>query len=219
MLEHDSVRDLIASVAQRDVPTLLERAGGLDRLALAEAFEIAAHLDERDIDRRDRGEPIETPSRETLESARALAAAFELGRRVEKSRTDQPCIADFEALERWARPRLVTLPFEEIWVLAVDGRNYLRAARCIGRGGFEGASLRAADPIRAAMRLDASAFFLVHNHPSGDPTPSREDIIATARIAAVAEIADIPLLDHLVVARRGTARVPIMPRGADGSGR
>lgn len=215
MLEHDSVRDLIASVTQRDVPTLLERAGGLERLANAETYEIAAHLDERDLDRRDRGEPVESPSRETRDAARALAAAFELGRRVEKSRIHQPCLADLAAIERWAKPRLLTLPFEELWVLAVDRMNYLRAARCIGRGGCDGVGLRAADAARAAIRLDASAFFLVHNHPSGDPTPSLQDIVTTQRIAVTAAIVDIPLLDHVIVARRGIARVPIKLLGED----
>lgn len=219
MLQHDSVRDLIASVAQRDVPTVLERAGGLDRLAHAEVFEIAAHLDERDVDRRDRGEPVEPPSRDTLDCARALAAAFELGRRVEKGRTDQRRFADTDAVERWAKPRLLTLPFEELWVLAVDDSMNLRAARCIARGGPHAVPLRAVDPVRAAMRLDASAFFLVHNHPSGDPTPSREDIDLTQRIAAVAAIVDIPLMDHLVIARHGTRRVPITGRDEDDSGR
>jgi DNA repair protein RadC len=217
MLEHDSVRDLVAAVAQRDAATLIERAGGLERLARAEAFEIAAHLDERDLDRRERGEPIESPNSATLDAARALAAAFELGRRVEAMRVRTTTLLDLDAVARWATPRLASLPFEEVWVLAVDGGLHLRAARCIARGGLHRAGLRAADPVRAAIRLDASAFFLVHNHPSGDPTPSREDVDVTQRIAAVAAVADIPLLDHVVVARRGCERVRIRGRDVDDS--
>jgi DNA repair protein RadC len=107
----------------------------------------------------------------------------------------------------WATPRLATLPIEEAWVLAVDNACNLRAARCIARGGHASVGLRAADPVRAAIRLDATAFFLVHNHPSGDPTPSRDDELVTARIAAVAAIVDIPLLEHVVIARSGHAVV------------
>jgi len=217
MLEHDSVRDLVARVAQREAYTLVERAGGLERLAHAEAFEIAAHLDERDVDLRDRGEPVEMPSRATLDAARAIAAAFELGRRIESLRGPPIKLVDVDAIERWATPRLTSLPFEEIWVLAVDCKAHLRAARCIARGAANVAGIRAADAVRAAIRLDASAFFLVHNHPSGDPTPSRHDIEATRRIAAVAAIVDIPLIDHVVVSRRGTAHVPFKSRDEDGS--
>jgi DNA repair protein RadC len=219
MLSELSTHDLVAAVTQRDVDSLIERVGGLERLARAEAFEIAAHLDERDLDLRDRGEPIDSPKQATLEAARALAAAFELGRRIEELRADLTGLADSDAVVRWAKPRLARLPFEEVWVLAVDGGLHLRAARCIARGGLHSAGLRAADAVRAAIRLDASAFFLVHNHPSGDPTPSREDEVVTQRIAAVAAIADIPLLDHLVVARHSHASVRFTDRDVDGTGR
>lgn len=217
MLEHDSVRDLVAAVVQRDISSLIERAGGLERLARAEVFEIAAHLDERDLDLRDRGDPIESPNRATLDAARALAAAFELGRRVERAPAPTHRFLDTDAVVRWAQPRLATLRFEEVWILAVDGNMFLRAARCIARGSLHQASLRAADAVRAAIRLDASAFFLVHNHPSGDPTPSREDLIATKRVDDIAIVADIPLLDHIIIARNGFARVPINRPGADDS--
>ena len=94
-------------------------------------------------------------------------------------------------------------------MLAFDGRGHLRAARCIAKGGLHGASVRAADPLRAALRVDASAFVLVHNHPSGDPTPSHEDVVLTAQIARAAEIVGVALLDHVVVTRGGFACVPI----------
>jgi DNA repair protein RadC len=61
------------------------------------------------------------------------------------------------------------------------------------------------DPLRAALREGASAFVLVHNHPSGDPTPSPEDISFTQKIAAAADVVATPLLDHVVVARSGYA--------------
>lgn len=218
MLEHDSVRDLVAAVVQRDVSSLVERAGGLERLARAEVFEIAAHLDERDLDLRDRGDPIESPNRATLDAARALAAAFELGRRVEVAPAPTHRFLDTDAVVRWAQPRLAALPFEEVWVLAVDGNMFFRAARCIARGGLHQASLRAADAVRAAIRLDASAFFLVHNHPSGDPMPSPEDIATTDRVVAVASVADIPMMDHVIVARRGFACVPFKDPVLGGTG-
>jgi DNA repair protein RadC len=61
----------------------------------------------------------------------------------------------------------------------------------------------ARDPLRAALREGASAFVLVHNHPSGDPTPSAEDIAFTAKVARAARIVSTPLLDHVIVTRNG----------------
>jgi DNA repair protein RadC len=68
--------------------------------------------------------------------------------------------------------------------------------------------VRAADPLRLALRAAASGFVLVHNHPSGDPTPSAEDVTFTRRVADAASVVGVPLLDHVVVAREGFASVP-----------
>ena len=68
--------------------------------------------------------------------------------------------------------------------------------------------VRPADPLRLALRAAASGFVLVHNHPSGDPTPSAEDAVFTRRVASAAVIVGMPLLDHVVVARDGFSTVP-----------
>jgi DNA repair protein RadC len=109
----------------------------------------------------------------------------------------------------WAGPRIATLEHEELWMLALDGRGSLRAARCVAKGGLHGAAVRAADPLRAALRVHASAFVLVHNHPSGDPTPSKEDVHLTAQVAAAAAVVGVALLDHVVVTRDAFACVPL----------
>jgi DNA repair protein RadC len=202
-VERRSICELLALIvpgsrrsAALDGDALIERGGGLAALASADAFEIAAHLEGRDDGGR--------ASKVTLRAAKAIAAAFELGRRAAIARTKIPLrLASPEDVAAWARPRISALAHEELWVLAVDGRGHLRAARCVARGGLHGASVRGADPVRAALRLDASAFVLVHNHPSGDPTPSKEDVVLTAQVAAAGAAAHVPLLDHVVVARGG----------------
>lgn len=68
--------------------------------------------------------------------------------------------------------------------------------------------IRPSDVLRIALRLAASAFVLVHNHPSGDATPSAEDVAFTARISQAADVVGLPLVDHVVVARGGFASVP-----------
>jgi DNA repair protein RadC len=81
--------------------------------------------------------------------------------------------------------------------------NALRAARRVAAGGLHGIHVQARDPLRIALREGASAFLLVHNHPSGDPTPSREDLDFTRAIADAARQVGAPLVDHVVVARSG----------------
>lgn len=163
--------------------------GGLPGLARADAFEMADAAG--------------------LRQARVVAAAFELGRRLELAkRPDAPAITCAEEVAAWAAPTLAALTHEELWLLALDGRSRLRAARQVAKGGLHGASVRVADPLRVALRLDATAFVLVHNHPSGDPTPSHEDIVFTRSVAAAAEIVGVPLVDHVVLGARSHASVP-----------
>ena len=133
-----------------------------------------------------------------------LAAAIELGRRATfaASLDAHPKLPDREAVEAWARPRLATLDHEELWVLALAGRHGLRAARRVASGGIHGLHVTAREPLRIALREAASAFVLVHNHPSGDPTPSDEDLAFTRAVVEGAATIGTPMLDHVVIARR-----------------
>jgi len=133
-----------------------------------------------------------------------VAAAIELGRRAAFAASHEPLLRmpDRRAVEAWARPRLATLDHEELWMLALDGRHGLRAARRVASGGIHGLHVAARDPLRIALREGASAFVLVHNHPSGDPCPSPEDVSFTRSLAEAAALVGTPLLDHVVVARR-----------------
>jgi len=129
-----------------------------------------------------------------------VAAALELGRRATEVAAPVR-VRDGGDVWRWARARLAALEHEELWVLALDGGNRLRAARRVAMGGLHGVHVGARDPLRCALREGASAFVLVHNHPSGDPNPSTEDIVFTERIAAAADVIGTPLVDHVVVAQ------------------
>jgi DNA repair protein RadC len=133
-----------------------------------------------------------------------LAAAVELGRRALMAASIDASVRlpDRAAVEAWARPKLATIDHEELWLLALDGHNGLRATRRVASGGIHGLHVAARDPIRIALREAASAFVLVHNHPSGDPTPSEEDISFTRAVADAAATVGTPLLDHVIVARK-----------------
>jgi DNA repair protein RadC len=222
-LSDATLTELVSLVlrSKRPLVNVMDRVGGLEALGRCGAFEIAAYLEGRDPDV---PSAARIPLPQALAKGRALAAAFELGRRleIERARTSAPITTPAD-VARWASPRLAALTHEELWVLALDGRGHLRAARCIAKGGLHGASVQASQPLRAALRADASAFVLVHNHPSGDPTPSDEDIVFTEHVDAAARIAGIALLDHVVVAKDGFACVPFAEnastRIADGSAR
>ena len=146
--------------------------------------------------------------------AQRIAAAFELGRRVASDPAMPRAVSSSADVAAWAVPRLGALDHEELWLLALDGRSRLRAARCVARGGLHGMGVRAADPLRLALRAAASGFVLVHNHPSGDPTPSREDVTFTQSVAAAGVVVGVPLLDHVVVSREGFASVPFSGAGS-----
>jgi len=134
-----------------------------------------------------------------------LAAAIELGRRAAAAAVCASALTfpESRAVDAWARPRLAALEHEELWLLALDGRNALRAARRVASGGLHGMHVAVRDPLRIALREAASAFILVHNHPSGDPTPSQEDIEYTRRLARAAADVGTPIVDHVIVAKEG----------------
>jgi DNA repair protein RadC len=165
---------------------LVEGHGGLAGLARAGVGELA--------------------QRKGIGSAKAvrLAAAIELGRRamLAAALEAMPCLPDRDAVVAWARPKLATLDHEELWTLLLDGRNGLRAARRVASGGIHGLSVGVRDVLRIALREAASGFILVHNHPSGDATPSSEDETFTRAVTEGALLVGCPLLDHVIVARQ-----------------
>ncbi len=134
-----------------------------------------------------------------------LRAAIELGRRLaaRSRREHEPELPHPEAVFAWAEERLITLDHEELWTLAVDAKNQLRSARLVAKGGVFGVVVSPRDILREVLREGAPGFLLVHNHPSGDPTPSPDDLHFTRAVAAVARTVGVPLLDHVIVGRAG----------------
>lgn len=142
----------------------------------------------------------------TTEASR-LSAALELGRRalLHALSDERQVVGSFESVAAWAHPRLAGLEHEEVWLLLLDGANGLKFVARIAQGGLHGCALTPRDVLRPALRAGASAMVLVHNHPSGDPTPSVEDLEMTRAVAIAGDVVGVPLLDHVVVARGGAA--------------
>lgn len=94
-------------------------------------------------------------------------------------------------------------PTELMVLFFLDGRNRLIGGEIVAKGGQHGCALRARDILRSALVSGASGFVIGHNHPSGDPKPSVEDITMTTTLIAAAEAVGLPFLDHVIVARGG----------------
>jgi DNA repair protein RadC len=139
--------------------------------------------------------------------ATRVTAALELGRRATLGAlaVRTTLLSSFDDVAAWAQPRFASLDHEEVWLLGLDGRNALKAARRIAQGGQHGCALTTRDVLGPALRDAASAIVLVHNHPSGDPSPSVEDVGMTRSLARACHVVGVPLLDHVIVARGGAS--------------
>jgi DNA repair protein RadC len=133
-----------------------------------------------------------------------LRAALELGRRLAagRLRPGSP-IRSAEDVHRHLHPRLRHLPHELFLVLLLDGRHRLIRHEVVSQGTLTASLVHPREVFRPALREPAAALVLVHNHPSGDPTPSAEDREVTQRLARAGEILGVRVLDHVVVAERG----------------
>lgn len=139
--------------------------------------------------------------------AARLLAALELGRRSQEVAISGRRIESLDDVASWARPRLAYLEHEELWLLCLDAKNSVKAEVMVARGGALGCSLLPVDVLRPAVRNGASALILVHNHPSGDPTPSRDDLRMTRALGHACRQVGVTLLDHVVVARSGASSI------------
>ncbi|MFN3370529.1 MAG: RadC family protein [Sphingomonadaceae bacterium] len=95
------------------------------------------------------------------------------------------------------------LPVEQVRVAYLDARRQLDRIEMLATGTVRAAAVYPREIARRALELGAAAIILVHNHPSGDPTPSQGDIMLTKRVAQALETIDVDLADHIVIARSG----------------
>jgi len=109
-------------------------------------------------------------------------------------------LTSHEAVRRYLRARLAALPREVFHVLFLDKKNQLIADEQMGQGSVDQAPVYPREVVRRALELSASALVLAHNHPSGDPAPSRADIDMTKWVVEAARVLQIAVHDHMVVA-------------------
>jgi DNA repair protein RadC len=141
---------------------------------------------------------------EAAVSALKLARAAAL-RLTEADAKARPVVGSHQALVDHCRARLAHSATEEFRVLFLDSKNGLIADEQLGRGTVNHAPVYPREVVKRALELGAVALILVHNHPSGDPTPSADDIAMTREVRAAAETLGLTLHDHLIVGRHGHA--------------
>ena len=117
----------------------------------------------------------------------------------------RPALSSWAALLDYCMAAMARSQNEEFRVLFLDRKNVLVADEVQSRGTVDHAPVYPREIVRRALEHGASAIILVHNHPSGDPTPSRADIDMTREIAAAAKALKIAVHDHLVIGRGGHA--------------
>ena len=135
--------------------------------------------------------------------AARLAAAFELGRRAVEHVHHRRNLSRPDDVFRHVAPRLAGLVQEVFLVIGIDVRNALIEVVEVARGTVNGVDVHPREVFRPLVRMAAAAAVVVHNHPSGDPTPSQEDLDLTRRLREVGLLVGIPVLDHVVVGSQG----------------
>jgi DNA repair protein RadC len=166
---------------------LIERFGTLGDIFAAEP----AQLREFEIDQR------------TLVLFRAVR---ESGRRLaERKVKDMPVLTNWQQLIDYCHAALAHEKTEQFRILFLDRKNVLIADEVQQRGTIDHTPVYPREVVKRALDLGAAALILVHNHPSGDPKPSRDDIEMTKEIRKAAEALGISIHDHLVIGRKGHA--------------
>ena len=138
--------------------------------------------------------------------AKIVRAAFELARSAAGARPNiGQRLAGQSDVWQHMRARLAGLSVEEFWAIALDVRHRVIFDSMLARDSLSGVEIHPRDVFRPLIKSGAAAVIFCHNHPSGDPSPSRADVELTARLREVGDLCGIPVLDHVVVGWEGYA--------------
>jgi len=183
---------LFAAIPRRDTKplakALLKRFGSF--------AEVIAAPRERLLEIEGVGDSVANQLKIVEAAAQRLAKTKVMGR---------PALSSWSALLDYCTATMARSEKEEFRVLFLDRKNHLIADEVQNRGTVDHTPVYPREIIKRALELGASSIILVHNHPSGDPTPSKADIAMTREIAGAAKALSISVHDHLVIGRGGHA--------------
>jgi len=168
--------------------TLLRRFGGFAGVVAASPRELA------EVDGVGEASIV---ALKTVQAAALLMARQEL--------IDRPVIGSWQKLLDYCHAAMAHEKVEQFRLLFLDGRNALIADELQQRGTVNHTPVYPREVVKRALELGAAAIIMLHNHPSGDPTPSQDDIAMTREVAAAADKLGIALHDHVIIGRKGHA--------------
>lgn len=134
--------------------------------------------------------------------AAEIKAALEIGRRLVASAPEErPRVSSPDDAFHLLKSEMMFLEQEHLRLILLDTRNRVLRTPTVYVGSLNTSVIRVGELFRAAIRDNAAAFIVVHNHPSGDPSPSPEDITVTRQIVQAGKLLDVDVLDHIVIGR------------------
>ena len=173
--------------------------GGRDADAVAAAVRLGAIGDLASLARASAGS-LRIQGGLSSAAAARLAAAFALGRKVQAaSRPARPSLRSAARVHELLAPELRGLSQETFHVLLLDGKHRLLRLQRVSEGTLTSSLVHPREVFGPAVREAAAAVIVAHNHPSGDPEPSAEDLAVTRRLIEAGRILGMPLLDHIVI--------------------
>jgi DNA repair protein RadC len=131
--------------------------------------------------------------------AAQIKSALELGYRMKHESLEKATIQSPEEAAQLILHDMGALEQEELWVILLDTRNKLISIENIYRGSLNSSQVRVGELFKNAIRRNSASLIVAHNHPSGDPTPSPDDIAVTRAIVEAGKLLDVDVLDHLVI--------------------
>ncbi len=144
--------------------------------------------------------------------AAQLKAAIELANRLRlEAPEDRPPIHSPQDAAALVQYEMSALEQEELRVILLDTRNHVIKIEMVYRGSLNQSQVRVGELFKSAIRSNCASLIVVHNHPSGDPTPSPDDVAVTRQIIQAGKLLDIDVLDHLVIG--GNRFVSLKDRG------
>ncbi len=143
-----------------------------------------------------------------LAKASKLAAAFELGIRVAREQIREVPLDSPELIHEFFAPQMRHLTQEQVIVAVVDTRLRHIGTNLISVGTVSESVAHPREVLRPVITRGAHGFVLIHNHPSGDPSPSRSDEVVTRRLVEAAKLMQVHFLDHVIIGRPAAGRSP-----------
>jgi len=138
------------------------------------------------------------PANSTAKAAQ-IKAGLELGNRMEHESIEEERIQSPDQAAQLVLYEMSALDQEELWVILLNTRNHVMVIESIYRGSLNSSQVRVGELFKSAIRRNAASLIVAHNHPSGDPTPSPDDIAVTRAIVEAGRLLDVEVLDHLVI--------------------